>query len=96
MKTKIIAGRLLLDKALCAGALVLLAGATQAQLLVEDHYAGSIGEYSLSGAPLNPSLISGLSDAFDLAVSGNAVYVRESENGGFARRESPASRSYGR
>src|SRR5438477_1549424 len=52
----------------------------RANLFVSNGAAtnGTIGEYSDSGLPLNPSLISGLSFVRDIAISGNKLFVLSS------------------
>ena len=40
-----------------------------------DFLGGVVGEYSSSGIPINPSLISGLPGVRDIAISGNRLYV---------------------
>src|SRR5437879_2462306 len=42
-----------------------------------------VSEYSSSGVPTNPSLISGLGGVRDLAISGNRLYVLSGVNGKF-------------
>jgi hypothetical protein len=42
---------------------------------------GTIGEYTLAGTPVNPTLISGLTFPFDIAVSGNDLFVLSSVTG---------------
>jgi hypothetical protein len=45
------------------------------QIYVADYYGNTVGEYSLSGAPINTSLIPGLSEPFQLAASGDDLFV---------------------
>ena len=49
---------------------VLLSGGL---IFVVNTDAGSVGEYTTSGAMVNPSLISGLNDPSGIAVSGSLV-----------------------
>jgi hypothetical protein len=44
-------------------------------IFVADKSSGTIGEYTLSGAPVNTSLISGLIEPSDLAISGGDIFV---------------------
>jgi hypothetical protein len=43
--------------------------------------AGTIGEYTTSGATVNPALVSGLSEPFPIAVSGDNLFVLNSFTG---------------
>ena len=64
-----------------AAALFLFTGVSEAQIYVTDPGHGSVAEYSLTGDLINPALISGFSSStsgqypFDVAVSGNQIYV---------------------
>ena len=50
-------------------------------LFVTNSEAGTIGEYTTSGATVNASLISGLSAPLGLALSGSNLFVAELGNG---------------
>ena len=38
---------------------------------------GSVGEYTLTGVPINPALIKNLAGPFGLAISGNDLFVSQ-------------------
>ena len=46
-----------------------------AQIYVVDYRAGTVGEYSLSGGNIDPSLITGLQDPWQLRVQGNDLWL---------------------
>ena len=50
-------------------------------LFVVNEGSDTIGEYTTSGLPVNPSLISGLSTPFGIAVSGADLFVTNAANG---------------
>jgi hypothetical protein len=53
-----------------------LSGTVKAQdIYVANEFNGTIGEYGLNGATVNASLISGLNDPCDIAISGNDLFV---------------------
>lgn len=61
-------------------------GTVRAQIFVAeggDNTVGNgfIGEYAFDGSPINASLISGLSDPFDLTISGGDIFVDNYRNG---------------
>jgi hypothetical protein len=78
-------------KLLCRGGLsalfaVLLgfhstSGARADIIFVVNEASGTIGEYTTSGATVNPSLISGLSDPEGIALSGSALFVASVHTG---------------
>jgi hypothetical protein len=49
----------------------------QAQIYVANHASGTIGEYTLSGSPINTSFISGLTTLNALTISGNNMFVSQ-------------------
>jgi hypothetical protein len=68
-------------------ALYAMAGTTRAQIFVTnfahgDAGASTIGEYTTSGATVNPALISGLTFPGGIAISGNKLFVASGEFGG--------------
>jgi DNA-binding beta-propeller fold protein YncE len=66
--------KLLMSVLLAAGYLRIAQGQN---ILVANLASGTIGEYSASGALINPSFISGLSGPAGMAVSGNYLYITE-------------------
>jgi hypothetical protein len=46
------------------------------QIFVTDLRSGTVGEYTTSGAPIDPALISGLFEPFGIAVSGDKLFVK--------------------
>jgi len=50
-------------------------------LFIVNTYDGTIGEYTTSGAPVNASLISGLSHPVGIAVLGSNLLVANNGNG---------------
>lgn len=50
-------------------------------LFVASYHSGTIGEYSLSGALVNASLITGLNGPGDLVIAGGDLFVLNSANG---------------
>jgi hypothetical protein len=50
-------------------------------LFVGNNTGGTIGEYTTSGAPVNASLISGLTALNHIAVSGSDLFVSSTESG---------------
>jgi hypothetical protein len=59
--------------------LLLSTGAARAQVFVTG--VGTIGEYTTSGATVNASLVSGLSNPIGIAVSGPDLFVANSAAG---------------
>src|SRR5689334_15926082 len=53
----------------------------EANLFVASLGDGTVGEYADSGAPINPTLITGLDTPIGLAVSGNFLYVTSRDAG---------------
>ena len=45
------------------------------QIFVANGLADTVGEYTTAGAPVNPALISGLSNPFGIAISGSDLFV---------------------
>jgi hypothetical protein len=68
----------MLRAALSAVALWTLPLRARATLFVGSTDTGSVGTYTNSGAPINPSLISGLGFVGDIAIAGDRVYVLSS------------------
>jgi len=66
--------RLISSLAACA-ALCAMAGTTRAQIFVTNTGSGTIGEYTTSGVPVNPALISGLNYPVGIALSGGNLFV---------------------
>src|SRR4029078_6423811 len=58
----------------CTG-LWAMAGTAHGQIFETNAGSGTIGEYTTSGATLNASLVSGLSNPNGLAVSGSDLFV---------------------
>jgi hypothetical protein len=50
-------------------------GTTPAQIFVTNYDAGTIGEYTTSGVPVNPAPITGLNGPVGIAVSGEDLFV---------------------
>jgi hypothetical protein len=65
-----------------AAALGAMPGTTRAQIFVTNENTGTIGEYTTSGVPVNPALITGLSFAEGIAVSGGNLFVVHFANDG--------------
>jgi len=59
--------------------------ASQAQIFIANSDDGTVGEYTLSGTPINKSLISGLNDPTAVSVSGSNIFVMTSPDDGTAR-----------
>jgi hypothetical protein len=57
------------------GAFVAAGAAHAGTILVSNNTSGAIGEYTTSGATVNASLITGLSDPGSLTLSGSDLYV---------------------
>jgi len=53
-----------------------LCGTSRAQIFVTNFGSGTVGEYTSSGAPINPALISGLFEPFGIAISGDKLFVK--------------------
>ena len=70
MNIRLIVSSLAVSAALCA-----MAGTTRAQIFVTNFDAGTIGEYTTSGVPVNPALITGLNGPAEIAVSGGNLFV---------------------
>src|SRR5439155_15955089 len=58
-----------------ASALCAMPGTIPAQIFVTNFKTGTIGEYTTSGATMNPALISGLNGPEGIAVSGGNLFV---------------------
>src|SRR5438552_3083338 len=56
-------------------------GSTLAQIFVTNPQVGTIGEYTTSGVPVNPAVITGLSHPWGLAVSGGNLFVSNLDGG---------------
>jgi hypothetical protein len=56
-------------------------GAIRAQIFVANSNTGTIGKYTTAGVPVNPDLITGLSDPADIAVSGGNLFVTNQDTG---------------
>jgi hypothetical protein len=67
--------RLFLSGLAASAALCIMPGAARAQLFVTSIDDNTIGEYTTSGATVNPALISGLSFPQGIAVSGENLFV---------------------
>jgi hypothetical protein len=64
--------------------------AARADLIyVTNAGTGTIGEYTTAGAPVNPALISGLSNPSGIAVSGANLWVASSGGGTIAVTAAP-------
>jgi uncharacterized delta-60 repeat protein len=57
---------------------VLVSGST---IYVSDYALGTIGSYSLAGDPINPSLVTGLSNPEDMTLVGSTLFVTEQGGG---------------
>lgn len=71
--------------ALCAGATFLLAGSAPAQNLYisdDNNFTGTLGEYGLNGAAVNPALITGLGAPDGMAFSGDNLFVANGNSPG--------------
>lgn len=55
--------------------LVVIEIPAHAELFVTNLLTGTVGEYTDSGVPVNPALISGLSRPVGIAVSGSSLFV---------------------
>src|SRR5947209_8452552 len=73
--------RLILSSLAASAALCAMPGTTRAQLFVTNQTTGTIGEYTASGATVNPNLITGLSFPADVAVSGGHLFVTNEVTG---------------
>lgn len=60
-----------------AAAGTLAASAAQGQIFVANYGNGTVGEYSLTGTPINPTLIKNLAKPDGLATSGNDLFVSQ-------------------
>src|SRR5260370_1218876 len=69
--------RLLPVRLFCA----LFRTAMGAQMFVVGLYDGTIGEYTTSGATVNPALVSGLYTPDAIAISGNHLFVASRDGG---------------
>jgi hypothetical protein len=67
--------RLIVSSLAACAALCAMPGTTRAQIFVANFGAGTIGEYTTSGATVNAALISGLNGPFGIAVSGGNLFV---------------------
>ncbi|HTQ29916.1 MAG TPA: hypothetical protein VMI53_01785 [Opitutaceae bacterium] len=67
--------RLLPSSIALAFVLVAMPAVVHAQVFVADYGNGTIGEYTTSGATVNASLVSGLPNPTDIAVSGSNLFV---------------------
>src|SRR5437868_10757286 len=67
--------RLIISGLAVSAALWAVAGSTRAQILVLNQGDNTIGEYTTSGATLNPALISGLSSPQSMAIAGQNLFV---------------------
>lgn len=68
-----------------AGALLIAPGSARGQIFVSNFGNGTVGEYTLSGAPINASFITGLNSPSSIAVSGNDLFVSNYLNGTIGR-----------
>jgi glucose/arabinose dehydrogenase len=57
------------------------AQSTHAQIFLDNAQAGTIGEYSLSGDPINTSLVSGLDLPAGMAIEGDDIFVANERSG---------------
>src|SRR5438034_8099320 len=74
--------RLILSGLAASAALCAMPGTIRgAQIFVANFETGTIGEYTTSGATVDPALISGLSLPTDIAVSGEDLFVASSNIG---------------
>jgi hypothetical protein len=71
--------RLTLSGLAAIAALCAMPGTTPAQIFVTDFETGTIGEYTTSGATVDPALVSGLSLPQGIAVSGGEFVCHEFE-----------------
>jgi hypothetical protein len=55
--------------------------AAHAQIFVSNFGGNSIGEYNLDGTAINASLILGLNDPQDIAISGSRLFVTNLDSG---------------
>src|SRR5437764_11327740 len=58
-----------------ASAFCAMPGTIPAQIFVTNFKTGTVGEYTTSGATVNPDLISGLNGPNGIAVSGGNLFV---------------------
>src|SRR5438128_12354510 len=58
-----------------AAALCAMPKTTRAQIFVTNFGTGTIGEYTTSGVPVNPALITGLSRPLGIAVAAGNLFV---------------------
>jgi hypothetical protein len=70
MNVRVILCRLAVSAMLC-----ILPGLARAQVFEVNFRAGTVGEYTTSGVPVNPALITGLDVAEGVAVSGDRLFV---------------------
>jgi hypothetical protein len=71
--------RLLLFALAAFAALFTVPGIVRAQIFVTNFNSGTVGEYTTSGAPINPALISGLPGPTGIAVSGDKLFVKNGD-----------------
>jgi pectin methylesterase-like acyl-CoA thioesterase len=64
-----------------AAALCAMPRTTRAQIFITNARNGTIGEYTTSGATINPALVSGLNSPTDIAVSGENLFVTNLDTG---------------
>ncbi len=63
---------------------VFLAVAARGQVFISNENNDTVSEYSVSGAVMNASLISGLNEPIGLAVIGNDLFVANNSSGSIA------------
>src|SRR4051812_43807265 len=67
--------RLILAGAITSAVLGIIAQRAGGQIFVTNGASGTVGEYTLSGAPANPALVTGLSIPDGIAVTGQQLFV---------------------
>jgi hypothetical protein len=55
-------------------------GTAHGQIFIANNRDSTIGEYALSGATINPSLITGLNNPLTMTSSGNTLFVGNGAN----------------
>src|SRR5712692_9297705 len=73
--------RLILTGLVASAALCAMPGTTRAQIFVTNFDTGTIGQYTTSGVPVNPALITGLSGPVGIALSGGNLFVANGNGG---------------
>ncbi len=73
--------RLIVASVAAFAVLYAMLGTTRAQIFVTNPDAGTIGEYTTSGVPVNPALITGLRYPWGLAMSGGNLFVTNLDSG---------------